>query len=74
MCSITIITDMKTKTSKSPKKSGQVRVPDKNSRPKSPLFSSTAKAEQEIAGLRRGRERIESELTPDDTGARDTLI
>jgi hypothetical protein len=51
-----------------------VRIADKNPRSKTTLPSSPAAAEQEIAGLRRGRERLETELTPDDTDARASLI
>jgi hypothetical protein len=52
----------------------RVRVAGKNPRSKKTLTSSPAKAEREIAGLRRGRERLESELTPNDTDARASLI
>jgi transposase len=52
----------------------RVRVAGKNPRSKKTLTSSPTEAEREIAGLRRGRERLESELTPDDTDARASLI
>jgi hypothetical protein len=52
----------------------QACVADKSPRSKSALPSSPAEAEREIAGLRRGRERLEAELTPDDTDARASLI
>jgi len=51
-----------------------VRVADKSPRSKSTLPSSPAEAKREIAGLRRGRKRLETELTPDDTDARASLI
>jgi hypothetical protein len=51
-----------------------VRVAVKSPRSKNTLPSSPAAAEREIAGLRRGRERLETELTPNDTDARASLI
>jgi len=43
-------------------------------RPQRPLVSSPAVAEEEIAGLRRGREDLESSLSEAATSARATLI
>ena len=52
----------------------RVRVAGKNPRSKKTFTSSPAAAQREVAGLRRGRERLESELTPNDTDARASLI
>ena len=52
----------------------RVSVARKNPRSKNSLPRSPAAAEREIAGLRRGRERLETELTPNDTDARASLI
>jgi hypothetical protein len=51
-----------------------VRVSDKSLRSKSTLPSSPTEVKREIEGLRRGRERLETELTPDNTDARASLI
>ena len=52
----------------------RVRVAGKNPRSQKTLTRSPAAAEREVAGLRRGRERLETEPTPDDTDARASLI
>lgn len=62
------------KTKKSSQSRGFVRVTDKTPRPPSPLVSSPAMAEREIAGLRRGRKARESAPTANDMDARATLI
>jgi hypothetical protein len=62
------------KTTKPSQSRGLVRVTDKKPRAQSPLVSSPATAEREIAGLRRGRKALESAPTTNDTDARATLI
>jgi len=52
----------------------RVRVAGKNPGVKRALTNSPAAAEREIKGLRRGRERLESEPTQDDTDVRASLI
>jgi hypothetical protein len=52
----------------------RARVAAKKTKIKKPLVRSRAKAEREIAGLDRGRKRIESTPTLDDTSARATLF
>jgi hypothetical protein len=52
----------------------RVGVANKNPRSKNALPRSPATAEREIRGLRRGRQSLETELTPNDTDARASLI
>ena len=61
-------------TQKSSKNRGSVPFTDNKPRVQSPLVSSPAVAKREIASLRRGRERLESAPTADNTDARTSLI
>jgi hypothetical protein len=62
------------KTRKPSKSSGSINVTDKKRRGPTPLSNTQAKAEQEIANLRRGRQRLATTSTADDTDARASLI
>ena len=61
-------------TSKPSGSRGNVRVINTKPQGKTPLVSSNAKAEQEKAGLRRGRERLDSQKSEGDTSIRSSLI
>jgi hypothetical protein len=62
------------KTLKPSKSSGSINVTDKKRRGSTSLSNTKAKAEQEIANLRRGRQRLATTSTADDTDARASLI
>jgi len=62
-----------TKAQKSRVDRSSVSAVRKTSRPQSPLITSPAQAKRESAGLRRGRENLESETTAALTDIRTSL-